>query len=313
VGGRKPVLSAKWDVLFTAVVFLVGCGGEEPDRDSRIALPDSGSGGQSGSPDFIFDEPTGGSAPGGTGGSGGSSSGLVLHQCPTTPDPPCPARTFSGSFDTRNGSLAELQGVTEISGTLTIRDLVGMEALSCLEHAGNDVTIDLFSGEAPESLWGLRNLRVVGGTLDIQPGSQDVHLDCAFRRLESVGSRYLTGGAVDVRGRLVGELDLSRVTEVTHIRIRSSKLTRITLPSNVTLTMGQLFLENNAALTDVLGFSNVTLERTGIVVSGAYSLRIVDNALLSTCRAVQFQQIFLNAGFGETTMEISGNAPDCSP
>jgi hypothetical protein len=106
-------------------------------------------------------------------------------------------------------------------------------------------------------------------------------------------------------------LDLSRVKEITHVRLHDTRLTRIVLPSNEALTLGQLRVDNNPELGEIAGFENITLTRFGITVSGAYSVRIVDNPLLSTCRAYQLRDLFLAAGFDASTMTISGNAPDC--
>jgi hypothetical protein len=150
--------------------------------------------------------------------------------------------------------------------------------------------------------------------VEIDPEFDEVQVDCGLRRLESLGSAYLTGGAVDVSsGPLAGELDLSRITEVTHIRIQGSDLTRVTLPSNVTLQMGQLFCVGNSALEDVSGFDNVTVTPSNIQVSGADSVRITNNALLSTCRAIELRDVFVAAGYSTTSMQISGNAADCTP
>ncbi|HEY3237797.1 MAG TPA: hypothetical protein VGJ84_23960, partial [Polyangiaceae bacterium] len=121
---------------------------------------------------------------------------------------------------------------------------------------------------------------------------------------------YLTGGAVEVSTGLLGELDLSRIQKVTHIRI-SSNLTKVILPSNVALQMGQLFFRSNQQLLSVDGFQGITLTPSNIQVSGAKSLSIMNNPNFSTCRANQLKAIFLAAGFPEATMEISGNLADC--
>jgi hypothetical protein len=160
------------------------------------------------------------------------------------------------------------------------------------------------------SLYGLRNLKFVGGNVDIYSSSRSLELrtDCALGRLESVGTTNLLGGYVAASATLSGGLDLSRLRTVTHVRISTTRLTRITLPSNVNLTMGQLFFEGNTLLSEVLGFENVNLMRRD-VASGAYNLRITNNGLLPTCRAEQFHDMFIAAGFDPNLMTVSGNGP----
>jgi len=51
---------------------------------------------------------------------------------------------------------------------------------------------------------------------------------------------------------------------------------------------------------------------SSIHVAGAYSVRIVDNPLLPTCRAEELKALFAAAGFDPSTMTISGNAA-CTP
>jgi hypothetical protein len=253
-----------------------------------------------------FNNPDGG----GTGGAGGAIA--LLHQCPEATAPPevCAQNRLEGSFSTRTGSLSELEDVTEVTGQLEITTLDGLDALRCLSRVGNDLTITPGASEVG-TLWGLRNLVFVGGNLGLTTGGAGVYVDCGLRNLESVGTALSTGGAIDFTSGGRGLLDLTKLLVVTHIRISGSALDRIVLPDDVTLTMGQVGLENNAQLTDVSGFQNVTIRRSPTQVSDAYSLRIVDNPMLSACRANELAQLWVDAGFSSTSIEISGNGPGC--
>lgn len=260
----------------------------------------AGSGGQAGS---------GGSGPIIGGGAGGSDGGFLPRVCTAEADPPCPAKVQKDNVIVGTvGAAAQFEGVTEIQGSLTIAAIQDLSAFSCLERVSSDVELD-FNDEGTMSLYGLRNLKSVGGNLDIYATSKALELraDCALSHLESVGSKNLLGGYVAASAALTGVLDLSRLGVVTHIRLSGTRLTRVALPSNVALTMGQLWFEGNSALSDILGFENVTLHpRNG--VTGTYSLRITKNPQLPNCRAEQFQQMFVAAGFDPALMAVSDNA-----
>lgn len=247
---------------------------------------------------------------------GGMDSGTVdppsiqLHTCPASPDPACPTKVVSGDVRADDAAgVAALMGVTSIEGGLSIGTEEGLDALSCLESVGDDLEIDLFGSRGDASLWGLRNIKTIGGGIDVSDSFGKVYADCGFSKLESLGAAYATGGAVDCTSGLAGELDLSSLKVVRHIRLKNSELTRIKLPNAVSmLEMGQLAFDDNPLLSDVSGFSGVTIKMSGIVVSGAYSVRIVNNPKLSDCRARELAALFTAAGYSAASMTISGNA-----
>jgi hypothetical protein len=298
-------------VGFLGFLVLVACGGEEPEKKSGLSTSAGGSGGSGGMATITV-----GGSTGGKGGSGGSTSlggspALQLHECPSQPDPSCPSKVLP-SYQSGTGTASTLQGVTEVTGGLEIGTVEELAQLDCLETVGDDLEIDFFGEDAPGpvTLWPLRNLRTTGGGVDIATSSNEVWADCGLRNLQSLGEQYLTGGAVDVSG-LRGELDLSSVQKVTHIRIKGSHLTKVTLPSNVALTMGQLFFTSNDELTTVDGFQGVALTQSSIQVTGALSVNITDNPTFSNCRANELKAIFVAAGFSEANMDVSGNLADC--
>jgi hypothetical protein len=273
----------------------------------------TGAGGSSGGSTMTGGTPGAGGAPtslGGslsTGGGGGAMPSIALHQCPTTPEPSCPTKVLE-RYNQTNPS--DLEGVTEVKTALNIYQPEELAALSCLETVDDDLMIDVFSPSQAVSFWPLRNLQKTGGGVEVSAGLTEAWVDCGFSRLTSLGSVYITGGAIDLSD-LSGKLDLSSVKAITHIRINRSNLTQVTLPSNAALTMGQLWFDTNPNLTTVDGFTAVMLTQSGIQVTGAQSVRIVNNPQLSTCRANQLQQLFLAAGFPAADMVISGNLPSC--
>jgi hypothetical protein len=300
-------------------LLLVGCGGGDEGPGSGIMTPKGGSGGGAGAGGSLSLGLTGGGGAGGTAGSGtggalagapnGGSGGpaVQLHTCPATPDPPCPAKSLEGLVVADNeAEWAQLQGVTHIGGDFKVMSPLGLDSLSCLETVDGSLDLDFFAEEAEASLWGLRNLKTVGETIDIQP-DEKLHVDCGLWRLNSVGADYFTGGAIDVQGPLVGELNLSQLKVIKHIRIKGSALIRVTLPSSAKLTMGQLAFESNSALSQVLGFTGITFKTDGIVVGGAYTVRIVDNPLLSDCRARELAKVYQDAGASADAITIMGN------
>jgi hypothetical protein len=97
------------------------------------------------------------------------------------------------------------------------------------------------------------------------------------------------------------------LTLVRHIRIRGSLLTRLVLPSNATLNMGQFSLEDDPYLSEVAGFEGVTINSAS--VGGTYSVRIVDNPLLSTCRANGIAKLFTDGGSPVESVTIMNNLP----
>lgn len=295
------------------VAALGGCGGGEQAPGSGIMTEKGGSGGSAGTAGSLAIElPKGGGGATGTGGSGSGAGGgappVQLHTCSATPDPPCPTKAVPGLDVTEPGALQLLEGVTQIDGDLTIRKVAGLDALSCLETITGDLSIDVFADDTPATLWGLRNLQTVGQTIEINP-DEELHVDCGFSRLASIGADYFTGGAFDVSGDLSGELDLSQVKSNKHFRIDGSNLTKVTLPSNASIVQGQLSFQSNSKLAEVLGFSAITFTPDGINVGGAYSVMITNNPLLSECRARELAQLYIDAGDSPDTVTIMGNLP----
>jgi len=315
------VLGWVWTGLGCAVL-LSGCSGGNEAPGSGIATPKGGSGGAGGAAGSLSLGLDGGGGAGGkatgmagtaSGGttSGGTSSGggptVQLHTCPATPDPPCPAKTLAGTVIADNeAEWAALAGVTHVGGDLMLMSPLGLDSLSCLETVDGSLELDFFAEEDEASLWGLRHLKSVGETIDIKPDAS-LYVDCGFSRLASLGADYFTGGAVDVQGPLVGELNLSQLKVNKHIRIKGSGLTKVTLPSSTMLTMGQLAFESNAQLSQVLGFTGITFKSDGIVVGGTYAVRIVDNPLLSECRARELAKVYQDAGASADSITIMGN------
>jgi hypothetical protein len=315
------VLGWVWTGLGCAVV-LLGCGGGGEAPGSGIATPKGGSGGAGGAAGSLSLGLDGGGGAGGTAtglagtASGGTTAGgtgngggpaVQLHTCPATPDPACPAKSLTGTVIADNeAEWAALAGVTHVAGDLKLMSPLGLDSLSCLETIDGSLDLDFFAEEAEASLWGLRNLKTVGATIDIRP-DENLYVDCGFSRLTSSGADYFTGGAIDVQGPLVGELDLSRLKVIKHIRIKGSALTKVTLPSSTMLTMGQLAFESNAQLSQVLGFTGITFKSDGIVVGGTYTVRIVDNPLLSECRARELAKVYQDAGAAADSITVMGN------
>lgn len=298
-------------------VALLGCSGGDEAPGSGITTTKGGTGGTAGSGGSLSLGLQGGGGAGGAalgvGGTvaGGNGSGgapaVQLHTCPATPDPPCPAKSLEGTVVADNeAEWGALAGVTHVGGDLMLRSPLGLDSLSCLESIDGSLELDFFAEEAEASLWGLRNLKTVGETIDINPDER-LYVDCGLSRLASIGADYFTGGAIDVQGPLAGELDLSRLKVNKHIRIKGSALTKVTLPSSAMLTMGQLAFESNAQLSQVLGFSGITFKSDGIVVSGAYTVHITDNPLLSDCRARELAKVYQDAGASADSITVMGN------
>lgn len=309
------------------VSLLLGCGGGSGGPGSTIATAGGSGGGNAGMAGGLsLGDQSGGAGAGGAAGTtvtaGGPSIGgtdmsevdpptVQLHTCPATPDPPCPSKMVSGDVRVDDAAgAAALQGVTSIEGRLSISTEEGLDALSCLESVGDDLEIDLFGSRGDASLWGLRNLKTIGGSIDVSDSFGRVYADCGFARLEKLGEKYITGGAVDCTSGFAGELDLSSLKVVRHIRLKNSELTRVKLPNGVSmLEMGQLAFDSNPVLSEVTGFSGVTIKMSNIVVSGTYSVRIVKNPKLSDCRAHELAALFSAAGYSEASFTISDNAP----
>lgn len=311
---------ARWLGLGCALA-LIGCGSEQAPG-SGIMMSKGGAGGAAGAAGSLsLGLPMGGGGAGGAGsaGSAGTSTtgavsgaggpGVALHTCPATPDPPCPAKMLSGTVIADNAmEWAALEGVTHVEGDLRLMSPLGLDSLACLATVTGSIQLDFFAENSEATLWGLRNLQTVGETIDIQPDG-DLHVDCGLGRLNSLGADYFTGGAIDVQGPLVGHLDLSSLKVNKHIRIKSSQLSKVTLPSDTTLIQGQLAFESNPALSEVLGFTGITFTPDNVTVEGTYSVLIRNNPLLSECRARELAQFYLDAGDAPETVIVMGNLP----
>ncbi|HEX2871249.1 MAG TPA: hypothetical protein VHP33_08335 [Polyangiaceae bacterium] len=294
---------------------LLGCGESEAEPQSNVTNGRAGSGGSAGvAGSFslgLGGVATGGVATGGASNAAGTDSGGASaspHVCGGAPEPACPAKVLNGTVVADNAAeWAALEGVTEVNGNLMLMSPLGLDTLSCLEKVSGTLTLDFFAEEAEAKLWGLRNLKSVGGSLYIKP-DEGLEVDCGFSRLTSVGGEtYATGGSVDVKGWLRGHLDLSALKVVQNLRMEESSLEKVTLPSNTTLTRGQLALIRNAELSEVAGFSGITFKNDGILVEGAYSVKITDNPLLSECRARELAQLLIAAGAPESGVTVVNN------
>ncbi len=304
----------------------VACGGDEGgssgnDVDTSGSGGDtSGSGGAapaSGGQTSAGVGGTGGGSGGSSASSGGAGAQVVLHECPATPAPSCPEKVWTGSFDPAEHSLSELSGVTKLDGDLAISDevvdlvqlidLSELDTLECLEEITGDVTIgEYHTRETLGTLWGLRNLRIVGGSVDI---IARVPIDCGLARLESLGNEPYQGGALDLES-VQGELDLSKLVEGMFVRIQETQLTRVTLPSNRALAVGQYWFSENPELAAIDGFADVTLTRAGSSSGGNVAdVQLDENPLLSQCRVDELAALFLAAGFSESEIVADGNGP----
>lgn len=293
---------------------LAGCGGEEPEGGSGVSVVEAGSGGGGAGGSLSLGVLGGGGAGGaagsGVGGGGASTNagtaGVPLHTCPAAAEPSCPAKVIVGTATADDDELTALQGVTHVQGDLLVGSPLALDSLSCLETVDGKLTLDFFADEREGTLWGLRNLRKVGERIELNPDER-LHVDCGFSRLLSVGEELLTGGALDVTGPLAGHLDLSTLKVGQHFRVRDSELVKVTLPSNTTLTRGQLGFQGNSMLSEIAGFAGNTLTNSGTTVGGAYSVMITNNPLLSECRARELAQLLLDAGAPADSVTIMGN------
>lgn len=301
---------------------LLGCSESEPDPKSNVTNGQAGSGGlagAAGSVSFGLGGSAGAASTAGVGGganagagsgSGGTTNGDAgAHICGGAPEPACPAKPLTGTVVADNAAeWATLEGVTEVTGDLYLMSPLGLDTLSCLEKVGGALKLDFFAEDAEAGLRGLRNLRSVGSAVDIR-ADERLDVDCGFSRLTSVGGGVATGGAVNARGPIAGHLDLSALKVVQHLRVEGTSLSKVTLPNNTTLTLGQLLLVSNEGLSEVSGFSGITFKNDGALVEGAYSVKITDNPLLPECRARELAQLLIAAGAPESGVSIMNNLP----
>ena len=215
---------------------------------------------------------------------------------------------FNGSVTVSASNPANnYQGVTEITGTLTLANADGIEAFACLEIAGGGLTVNggtMPTGAGPPSVF--PNLRTSLGVAFRIFSSGTLAMDCALRSLESI-----PGGYLDVLGGETGELNVSKVVGLQYVLISGTSLRRLVLPSNMAVRIGQLSIDRHPMLTEIAGFENVTLTPGTVDYGTYYSLRASGNPLLSSCRAQQLQQLFLGAGYPASSIIITGNGPAC--
>lgn len=285
---------------------LLACSGGEQAPGSGIMKSEGGSGGAGGSAGSLSIGP----AMGGSGGmAGGGGAPVALHTCSAQPEPACPAKVVAESVVIDDAAqLTALEGVTQIMGDLTINATVDLTPLSCLTVVDGELEIDLFGDGDANSLWGLRNLRHVGQGIDISASSAGTYVDCGLSLLGSVGDDF-SGGSLQASGRLMGVLGLSYVKSIQNIRVSGSLLTKLALPTDTTLTFGQLALDDNQDLSLITGFTGITFSSGGIVAEGVYTVRIVDNPVLPECRAQELAQVYRDAGATEESITVMGNMP----
>lgn len=320
---------------------LVACSSEPPSEEGGLEgdSGSSGRGGDGGSAGRVMIGVTGGSAgtagagaggiagssagdagstsvagsggQAGGGGSGGTGPGNLPPVICAEPPARCPANVFDGDayISNSDGDPATYVGVTEITGSLRLFGAVPLDVFDCLEVVGDDIDLDR-SSDGDTLSGAFPNLRTVAGGVDIRISSSydPVPADCAFRVLESIGSGYATGGAVDVNGPLTGELNLTTLHDFDYIRIKYSDLSRVILPSDGEFPVDQLAFQGNELLTEVLGFDNTTLTGSSSI---SYSLLISDNPWLSGCRVKEIAALFDPARYAADSIIIENNGPGC--
>ncbi len=293
--GRALVLGA----LTTA---FVGCGSDDTEKPAGGLSSTSGSGG-GGTGGQGINVGSGGKA--GSGGSGGST--IMLHTCPATPES-CPEKVFTGDFDPALGNtLSELDGVTEVTGNLTISGDYVLDSLECLQLVQGNVAIS--SANDDKSMYGLRSLKEVGGKVSLGSVFDRMYLDCALSNLTTVGVNLGGDGNIEIDGVRGDDLDLSKLTDFDGIHLTGTHFERLVLPSTGTFGTISLSIAEDDTITTIAGFDGVTLGAPASQFGNA--LELVDNPLLSTCRANELRDQFVAAGYPTTAIEISGNASDC--
>lgn len=295
----------------------IGCGSGSNSAD------DEGTGGIAGSGDGTAtggQAASGGSSAGGNPGAGGDSGsgnpgagGTTQEPAtypPVTCDPvpaACPTNVFDGDVTIDNLSPGtDFEGVTEITGSLDIDASAGLEGLDCLVTVRGDLSVSLQSGGSFENA--LPRLAFVGESVDLRVGNfaDPVLFDCALPSLASIGTLLLFSGNLDADGPLAGELNLSKLETFSSIRIDGTELERIVLPDDLSMSVSQLQVNNNRSLVELLGFDNMNLLGDPDPIS--YSLWIVNNRLLSSCRANEFGELFEEAGYATDSIHVRDNA-----
>jgi hypothetical protein len=326
---RHHVYSApmKLGSLCLVSALLLACGGDPSDSNEDS----DGSGGSN------IDLGSGGSnVPGGAGGTGASSSGgglaggsggaaasggsepngiggsevdyYPVPVCDPVP-PACPEKVIDGSRTLLSlEELEEMRGVTTITGDLVLRTVEDLSILDCLEDVGERLEIDV-DGSLEG---GLPRLNVVGYQVKLSStffndvDEDEVSVDCAFQSLVEVNGQ----GSIDTYSGLTGELDLSRLTRVGAIRIKSSNLSRVKLPNGLRWGL-QLAFENNEELRELTGFEQMEVVGGEDHTVDTYILRILENPLLSGCRAQEIETLFRDAQYPDSSIIVEGNGPGC--
>jgi hypothetical protein len=240
-------------------------------------------------------------------GSGGSTPFGGAEGGACQPEPACPDKVVEQRTSLSNpADAAKLVGVTRIESSLDITYSEGIAALSCLDSVKDSISIEL-PGVETLHLGGLRNLRSVGGVIQLHHYSGDALVECGFSRLESIGAALGNAAGFDATAHLLGELDLSALKQAGSIYLAETQLSSLVLPSDVRLNMAQLTLAKNSLLNDIKGFTGVTIGSEGISLEGTYSLLIEKNPLLSECRARELAAPFLTAGRDQAGIHIQEN------
>jgi hypothetical protein len=283
-------------------LLLGGCSNEKaPDS----TIESGGSGGMAGSAgSFVLGN---GGSTAGAGGNTPVDTGppptITFHVC-GMPEPECSSKPLDGDVVIDGvEDLEALKGVTTIQGRLTI-SYEAIDTLWCLQAVSGDVSIDVSASDGDASLWGLRHLKSIGGNLELSNASARTYADCGLSELERVG--FEGAGSIEATD-LGGELDLSHLLAMRELDISNTELTQLKLPSSGSFALAHLEISNNAYLTQIGGFDQVTVQP--LAVSLAEAVRIVNNPRLSDCRAKQIGEQFLKGGGDPGSVTTFGNLP----
>lgn len=299
-------------LLAASSSLLLGCGDEEQAPDSTI-MNQSGAGGMAGAGGALI---IGNGSNGGTGGAVGADNPapptITFHTC-GMPEQECGSTQHSGDVSaTSKEELAALKGISRIEGKLQVTiDADAMDAadalgdLRCLESVTGDVTIQFSNKTGDVSLWGLRNLKTVGGNVTASNTFVRTYADCGLAKLQQVGGVEMAG-RVEL-DRFGGELDLSKLTVVRDLRVRNTELTSIKLPVSGSFSLSYLQISNNPFLTTVSGFEDVLVQF--LPMGATAGVQVVNNPRLSDCRATELAQLFIKGGAQPSEVTQSGNLP----
>jgi hypothetical protein len=304
-------------LLAASSSLVLGCGDKEQAPDSTIEMNQSGAGGMAGAGGGLV---IGNGSNGGTGGGMGANNPapptLTFHTC-GMPEQECGSTPHSGDvIASTKEELAALKGIYRIEGKLQVT--IGADAmdaadalgeLRCLQAVTGDVSIQFSNKAGDVSLWGLRNLRTVGGNVSASNTFVRTYADCGLAKLEQVGGPEMAG-RVEL-DRFGGELDLSKLSVVGDVRVRNTELTSIKLPASGNFALSYLQISNNSFLTTVSGFEDVLVQF--LPTSATAGVQLVNNPRLSDCRATELAQLFIAGGAKPSEITQSGNLPCPAP